>query len=288
MLRAIERVVILACGTSWHAGWWEVPDRRTGARAVEVDYSSEFRYRHPIIDAKTLAIVITQSGETAGHARRAARSEAAGRAIDCDLQRRRQHGHARGRRHVYTHAGPRLAWRRPRRSPVSWSRCICWPCHRQARGRCDPDARKRDRGLEQLPVAIEHALEVERRDQGAVSDAAHHRDFLYLGRGINYPIALEGALKLKEISTSTPRVPGRRDEARADRVHRRRPAGGGAGGRDEVFEKALGNIQEAKARGARMIVVTNASQANVFDGCSDPSRDVVLTVPDAHPCCCRS
>jgi glucosamine--fructose-6-phosphate aminotransferase (isomerizing) len=121
--------------------------------------------------------------------------------------------------------------------------------------------------LEQLPVGIEQVLKMNDRIKALSAAVQHHRDFLYLGRGINYPIALEGALKLKEISYIHAEGIRRGDEARTDRAHRRGSAGGRAGAGDEVFEKSLGNIQEAKARGARMIVVTNASQAATFDGC---------------------
>ena len=111
-----------------------------------------------------------------------------------------------------------------------------------------------------------------------------HRDFLYLGRGINYPIALEGALKLKEISYihAEGYPAGEMKHGPIALIDEDLPVVAVAAD-DGVFEKALGNIQEAKARGARMIVVTNASKAGAFEGLLDPKRDVVLTVPDAHP-----
>ncbi len=112
-----------------------------------------------------------------------------------------------------------------------------------------------------------------------------HRDFLYLGRGINYPIALEGALKLKEISYihAEGYPAGEMKHGPIALIDEDLPVVAVAAD-DGVFEKALGNIQEAKARGARMIVVTNASKAGApSSGLLDPRRDVVLTVPDAHP-----
>ena len=115
-------------------------------------------------------------------------------------------------------------------------------------------------------------------------ELAEHRDFLYLGRGINYPIALEGALKLKEISYihAEGYPAGEMKHGPIALIDEDLPVVAVAAD-DEVFEKALGNIQEAKARGARMIVVTSVSQLKAFDGLLDPGRDVLLTVPDAHP-----
>ena len=111
-----------------------------------------------------------------------------------------------------------------------------------------------------------------------------HRDFLYLGRGINYPIALEGALKLKEISYihAEGYPAGEMKHGPIALIDEDLPVVAVAAD-DEVFEKALGNIQEAKARGARMIVVTSASKEPAFEGLLDPARDVILAVPDAHP-----
>jgi len=155
----------------------------------------------------------------------------------------------------------------------------------QARGALDADrARTLIAQLEQLPVGIEQALRIDDRIRELAERVHQHRDFLYLGRGINYPIALEGALKLKEISYihAEGYPAGEMKHGPIALIDEDLPVVAVAAD-DGVFEKALGNIQEAKARGARMIVVTNASKASVFEGLLDPGRDVVLTVPDAHP-----
>ncbi len=112
----------------------------------------------------------------------------------------------------------------------------------------------------------------------------HNSDFLYLGRGINYPIALEGALKLKEISYihAEGYPAGEMKHGPIALIDEDLPIVALAAD-DGVFEKTLGNIQEAKARGGRIIVVTSASRTRAFDEILDPARDVVLTVPDAHP-----
>jgi glucosamine--fructose-6-phosphate aminotransferase (isomerizing) len=155
----------------------------------------------------------------------------------------------------------------------------------QARGTLAADrARVIVEQLEQLPVGIEHALQADAQIKAIAERLHQHRDFLYLGRGINYPIALEGALKLKEISYihAEGYPAGEMKHGPIALIDEDLPVVAIAA-KDEVFEKALGNIQEAKARGAQMIVVTNASQTAAFEGLLDPARDVILTVPDAHP-----
>jgi len=286
-LRAIERIVILACGTSWHSGLVGKFLIEEMARVpVEVDYSSEFRYRHPIVDSKTLAIVITQSGETAdtlGALREAKRLGARSIAI-CNVVGSMATREADGT--VYTHAGPEIGV-----ASTKAFTCQLVALHllaiaiAQARDTLPVDRAKQIIAqLEQLPVQIEQVLKTNDAIRTLSAAVQHHHDFLYLGRGINYPIALEGALKLKEISYihAEGYPAGEMKHGPIALIDEDLPVVALAAG-DEVFEKALGNIQEAKARGARMIVVTNASQAKAFDGLLDPNRDVVLTVPDAHP-----
>ena len=286
-LRAIDRVVILACGTSWHAGLVGKFLIEELARVrVEVDYSSEFRYRHPIIDDKTLTVVITQSGETAdtlGALREAKRLGAKSIAI-CNVVGSMATREADGT--VYTHAGPEIGV-----ASTKAFTCQLVALHLlaiaigQARGTLPADrARTIIHGLEQLPVGIEQALKLDATIKALSKKLHEHRDFLYLGRGINYPIALEGALKLKEISYihAEGYPAGEMKHGPIALIDEDLPVVALASD-DEVFEKALGNIQEAKARGAQMIVVTNASKAKSFEGMLDTKRDVILSVPDAHP-----
>src|SRR4029078_5523312 len=136
----------------------------------------------------------------------------------------------------------------------------------------------------QLPNLIEQTLKASSSIDKVAERFYARKDFLFLGRGINYPIALVGALKLKEISYihAEGYPAGEMKHGPIALIDEDLPVVALAAG-DEVFEKALRNIEEAKARGARMIVVTNASQAKTFDGLLDAARDVVITVPDAHP-----
>jgi glucosamine--fructose-6-phosphate aminotransferase (isomerizing) len=286
-LRAIDRIIILACGTSWHAGLVGKFLIEEIARVrVEVDYSSEFRYRHPIVDEKTLVVVITQSGETAdtlGGLREAKQLGAKSIAI-CNVVGSMATREADGT--VYTHAGPEIgvASTKAFTSQLVALHLLAIALG-QARGTLEPERAKRlISELEQLPVHIEHALKVDKKIKALAEALHHHRDFLYLGRGINYPIALEGALKLKEISYihAEGYPAGEMKHGPIALIDEDLPVVAIAAD-DEVFEKSLGNIQEAKARGARMIVVTTESRAPMFDGMLDAARDVVIAVPDAHP-----
>jgi glucosamine--fructose-6-phosphate aminotransferase (isomerizing) len=138
-------------------------------------------------------------------------------------------------------------------------------------------------GLDQLPVLIEQALKTDQRIQAIAKRFYQRSDFLYLGRGINYPIALEGALKLKEISYihAEGYPAGEMKHGPIALIDEQLPVVALIP-HDAVFEKMMGNIQEAKARGGTIIVVTTASLANGFsDVLSD--TDEVIVVPDTDP-----
>jgi glucosamine--fructose-6-phosphate aminotransferase (isomerizing) len=286
-LQSVDRVIILACGTSWHAGLVGKFLIEELARVpVEVDYSSEFRYRRPLVDHRTLAVVITQSGETAdtlGALREAKQLGARSVAI-CNVVGSMATREADGT--VYTHAGPEIgvASTKAFTSQLVALHLLAIALG-QARETLPPDrARTLIEQLEQLPVSLEHTLRNDDEVKRLSALVQHHRDFLYLGRGVNYPIALEGALKLKEISYihAEGYPAGEMKHGPIALIDEDLPVVAVAAD-DGVFDKALGNIQEAKARGGRIIVVTNASKAPAFEGLLDPARDVVLTVPDAHP-----
>jgi glucosamine--fructose-6-phosphate aminotransferase (isomerizing) len=286
-LASAERIVILACGTSWHAGLVGKFLIEDLARVpVEVDYSSEFRYRQPIIDERTLVVVITQSGETAdtlGALREAKRLGARSVAI-CNVVGSMATREADGT--IYTHAGPEIgvASTKAFTSQLVALHLLAVALG-QARGTLTPEsARPFLEALDRLPVGLEGALKTNAAVEALAKQVYHHRDFLYLGRGINYPIALEGALKLKEISYihAEGYPAGEMKHGPIALIDEDLPVVAVAA-EDGVFEKSLGNIQEAKARGARVIAVTNVSKVAAFEGILDPKRDVVLTVPDAHP-----
>jgi len=284
---SVERIVILACGTSWHAGLVGKFLIEELARVpVEVDYSSEFRYREPIVNDRTLAIVITQSGETADTlgALREAKSRHARSIAICNVVGSMATREADGT--VYTHAGPEIgvASTKAFTSQLVALHLLAIAMG-QARGTLSTDAtRPLLHELDQLPLRMEQALKLNDQIKKLAGALYQHRDFLYLGRGINYPIALEGALKLKEISYihAEGYPAGEMKHGPIALIDDDLPVVALAAD-DVVFEKAISNIQEAKSRGGRVIVVTNASKRRAFDEIVDASKDVVLDVPDAHP-----
>jgi glucosamine--fructose-6-phosphate aminotransferase (isomerizing) len=284
---AIDRVVILACGTSWHAGLvGKFLIEELGRIPVEVDYSSEFRYREPIVNDRTLAIVITQSGETADTlgALREAKSRGANSIAICNVVGSMATREATGT--VYTHAGPEIgvASTKAFTSQLVALHLLAIAIG-QARGTLSPDAaRPLIHELDQLPLRMEEALKLAGPIKKLAAALHHHRDFLYLGRGINYPIALEGALKLKEISYihAEGYPAGEMKHGPIALIDDDLPVVAIAAN-DVVFDKAISNIQEAKSRGGQVIVVTNASKRRAVDEILDDRKDVVLEVPDAHP-----
>jgi glucosamine--fructose-6-phosphate aminotransferase (isomerizing) len=259
--RAIERVVLVACGTSWHAAMLaRTMIERLAGLPAEVDLASEFRYRDALVDPRTLVVAISQSGETADTigAVKAARLKgcpilAITNVVGSALARE-----ATGV--LQMHAGPEIGVA----STKAFSTMIVagyllalWLGRR--RGALTPDeTTKRLHDLIEVPRLVEQTLALD----GAIAELARQlsgaRDFLYLGRGLQYPIALEGALKLKEISY----------------IH----AEGYAGGemkhgpialiadqlpvvalvpRDSSYERMLGNMEEVRARDGMLIAITH-------------------------------
>jgi glutamine---fructose-6-phosphate transaminase (isomerizing) len=286
-LAGIERVVILACGTSWHSalvGKFLIEE--VARLPVEVDYGSEYRYRRPIVSARTLAVAITQSGETAdtlGALREAKRLGARSVTI-CNVVGSMATRESDGT--VYTHAGPEIgvASTKAFTSQLVALHLLALALG-QARGSTSSElAKVLVRELDQLPIRIEEVLKIDAAIEDLSSTIQHRRDALYLGRGINYPIALEGALKLKEISYihAEGYPAGEMKHGPIALIEEDLPVVVLAAN-DGLFEKVVGNIQEAKARGGRIIAVTNRSNTKALAHVLTPGKDVLLEVPDAHP-----
>jgi glucosamine--fructose-6-phosphate aminotransferase (isomerizing) len=201
--RRYTSIKIAACGTSWHAGIAGKYMIEQLARVnVDVDYASEFRYRNPVIDKDTLLIVISQSGETADTI--AALREVKERDCDvlsiCNVQGSMITREADGT--ILTHAGPEIGVASTKAFTAQMIALYLFGLYLgQLRGTLTPEeSQHHARQLAELPVKMEHLL----NDADAIEDLSKEffrsTDFLYLGRGINFPIALEGALKLKELS----------------------------------------------------------------------------------------
>jgi glutamine---fructose-6-phosphate transaminase (isomerizing) len=201
--KAFDRVIVAACGTSWHAGLAGKYMLEQLARVpVEVDYASEFRYRDPVIDERTLLVVISQSGETADTiaALREAKERGAKILSICNVQGSMITRESDGT--ILTHAGPEIGVASTKAFTSQMVALYILALHLgQLRGVLSADeARGHAQQLAELPVKLEHLLSESDEIEELAREFHRANDFLYLGRGINFPIALEGALKLKEIS----------------------------------------------------------------------------------------
>jgi len=284
-LAAIEKVTILACGTSWHAGLvGKFMIEKLARVPVDVDYGSEYRYRQPIADTKTLAVVITQSGETADTlaALREAKREGTPSVAVCNVMGSMATREAAGT--IYTHAGPEIgvASTKAFTSQLVALYLLALKLAR-ARGAMGAGAAvPHVAALLQLPQLLEQTLRLAPQMETIAQAIACRTDALFLGRGINYPIALEGALKLKEISYihAEGYPAGEMKHGPIALIDERMPvvvlAPHGC-----LFEKMIGNIQEAKARGASIVALTNAAGAAPLESILDASRDFVVDMPAA-------
>jgi glutamine---fructose-6-phosphate transaminase (isomerizing) len=285
-LRDIERIVILACGTSWHSALVGKFLFETLARVpVDVDYGSEYRYRDPIVSKNTLAVVITQSGETADTlaALREGRKKGARSIAICNVVGSMATRETDGT--VYTHAGPEIGVASTKAFTTQIVALHLLAMYLgQIRGTLTPEAtRPHVDGLSQLPLLIEHTLKCEPITEEIAKRFYQRSDFLYLGRGINYPIALEGALKLKEISYihAEGYPAGEMKHGPIALIDEKMPVVTIAP-HDHVFEKMIGNIQEAKARGGSVIALTTEGHESIRT-LLDPAQDFLIEVPETHP-----
>ncbi|PYM41016.1 MAG: glutamine--fructose-6-phosphate transaminase (isomerizing) [Candidatus Rokuibacteriota bacterium] len=291
-VKALERVVFVACGTAFHAATLgRTMVERLAGLGAEVDLASEFRYRDAIVGPETLVVAISQSGETADTlgAVKAARLKgcpilAITNVVGSALARE-----ATGV--LYMHAGPEIGVA----STKAFATMIVavyllglW-LGRQRNAITTEEVKKRIHDLVEIPRLIEKTLELDGQIMALARELAHARDFLYLGRGLQYPIALEGALKLKEISY----------------IHAEGYAGGemkhgpialiadelpvvALAVRDGSYERMLGNIEEVRARDGLVVAVAHTGDRNVASKakhvigvppCADLLAPLVTVVP---------
>jgi glucosamine--fructose-6-phosphate aminotransferase (isomerizing) len=280
-LRAVDKIVLLACGTSWHAaliGQFMIEE--LAKVDVEVDYGSEYRYRNPIVSPTTLAVAITQSGETADTlaALREAKGKGARSLSICNVVGSMATREADGT--IYTHAGPEIGVASTKAFTTQLVALYLFALKLAevrntltAAERCD-----RIKTLMQLPQLLESTLKTAKAIEEVAARFHNRRDFLYLGRGINYPIALEGALKLKEISYihAEGYPAGEMKHGPIALIDEQMPVVALAT-HDHVFEKMLGNIQEVKARGGSIIAITTDDDQTLHELLGD--QDNVVAVP---------
>src|SRR5687768_17543886 len=281
-LRAINKITLLACGTSWHAalvGKFMIEE--LAKVAVEVDYGSEYRYRNPIIDNKSLAVAITQSGETADTlaALREAKAKGARSLSICNVVGSMATREAEGT--IYTHAGPEIGVASTKAFTTQLVALYLFALKLAEVRNTMTQAERCEHinALMQLPKVLEETLKTSKEIEEIAAKFYNRSDFLYLGRGINYPIALEGALKLKEISYihAEGYPAGEMKHGPIALIDERMPVVAIAPD-DHVFEKMLGNVQEAKARGGSVIAVTNDGDSRL-SAILDATHDVVLSMP---------
>jgi glucosamine--fructose-6-phosphate aminotransferase (isomerizing) len=201
-LREIGRLIILGCGTSWHAGLiGEYLIEEHARIPVEVEYASEFRYRNPVVEDDTTVLVISQSGETADTLaamreaqRRGSRALGIVNVVGSTIARESDGG-------VYIHAGPEIgvASTKAFTGQVSVLALLTLALGRQRAMGSELGVRVA-RELDSIPAKMETMLERSDAIHAIAEAYSHHNNFLYLGRGYQFPVALEGALKLKEIS----------------------------------------------------------------------------------------
>ncbi len=285
-LAKVENVTIIACGTSWHAGL--VGKYLIEALAhlpVETDYGSEYRYRDPIVGEKTLAIVITQSGETADTlaALREAKRKGARAISICNVVGSMATRESDGT--VYTHAGPEIGVASTKAFTSQLVALHLLALYlAQVRGTLGAEQmRQQIDYLLQLPTLVDQALRVSSLVDEIARRYYSRRDFLFLGRGMNYPIALEGALKLKEISYihAEGYPAGEMKHGPIALIDEQMPVVA-ISPRDHVFEKMVGNIQEVKARGGSVIALTTGRD-ELVETLLDTEHDSIISLPDAPP-----
>jgi glutamine---fructose-6-phosphate transaminase (isomerizing) len=278
-LQTVQRMVIVACGTSWHAaltgkflieGHCRIP--------VEIDIASEFRYRKPVIDAHTLVMVISQSGETADTlaALREAKKLGAMNLAICNVLDSSIARDATGV--IYTHAGPEIGVASTKAFVTQLTALYLFTIRLgRAIGRLNvAQGQQMIADLKKVPELLEQALKLNDQTEKIARQYMNARDFLYLGRGRNFPIALEGALKLKEISY----------------IHAEGyPAGEMKHGpialidenvpvvvlvpKNSTYEKTVSNMEEVIARSGRVIALCSQGDQEVRD-----KAEVTLELPE--------
>ncbi|MGH7834594.1 MAG: glutamine--fructose-6-phosphate transaminase (isomerizing) [Candidatus Binatia bacterium] len=288
----VGKIHIVACGTAWHAGLVGkfLLEELTGI-PTEVDYGSEFRYRAPLLDSNSLLLLVSQSGETAdtlaaidiGRAKRA-KVISICNVVDSSIARKSDGV-------FYTHAGPEMsvASTKAFTTQLTALYLLAVGLGRKRGSLQRNQAGKLLRDLMSLPQHIEEALKLEVEIEKVVHDLGEARDFLYLGRGINYPIALEGALKLKEISYihAEGYPAGEMKHGPIALIDEKMPVVVLIP-KDRHFQKTVGNLKEVRSRGGKIVALTDEKNTGIEDDAhgviaipktSHFLTPIVLTIP---------
>jgi glutamine---fructose-6-phosphate transaminase (isomerizing) len=279
-VRRVNRIHLVACGTAWHAcliGKFMLEE--IAQIPAEVDYGSEFRYRSPLMDPRSLLLMVSQSGETADTLaaveiarRKKAKVLSICNVVDSSIPRKSDGV-------LYTHAGPEIsvASTKAFTTQVTALYLLAVALGRRRGTLSSPQAKKFLADLMHLPHWIEETLKLGGEVEALARDLMNNSDFLYLGRGINYPIALEGALKLKEISYihAEGYPAGEMKHGPIALIDEKMPVVVLLP-RDRYFEKTLSNLKEVESRGGKVIILTDEKTIP-----AEISAFGVLTVPKA-------
>ena len=261
-LKKIDRVCIVACGTAWHAALvTKFYIEKFAKIPVEVDYGSEFRYREALVDERTLFIVVSQSGETADTlgslnlaAEKGASTMAVCNVVGSSITRKAKNV-------IYTYAGPEISVASTKAFSTQLAVGYLLALYLgQLRGVLSPEQMKqRVSDLLHLPAALTHALGTDRQVEKIARKYGRSEHFLYLGRNLLYPVALEGALKLKEISyVHAEGYPaGEMKHGPIALINEETPVVVVFGHDGINYEKTMSNLMEVEARGGRIIAVTD-------------------------------
>ncbi|HEV8533623.1 MAG TPA: glutamine--fructose-6-phosphate transaminase (isomerizing) [Methylomirabilota bacterium] len=278
IVERLQRVVLVACGTSYHAalvGRFLI--ERLAGISAEVDLGSEYRYRDAVLGPETLVVALSQSGETADTlgAVKAAREKGAPIVGITNVV-----GSALAREStglLYTHAGPEIGVASSKTFTVTLTACYLLALWLGRRRGAIPaeDGRKHIQGLLELPRLLERVLESEPAIAELARDLAGYKNFLFLGRGIHYPMALEGALKLKELSYlhAEGYPAGEMKHGPIALIDDGMPVVALAP-RDGSYDRMMGTIEEVRAREGRVIALAHEGDREIV---ARVSR--VLTVP---------
>jgi glucosamine--fructose-6-phosphate aminotransferase (isomerizing) len=281
-----KRIHIVACGTSWHSGLVGKFILENAAHIpVEVDYGSEYRYRDPIVDAETLVIGVTQSGETADTiaGMQEAKSKGAKLITICNVI-----GAAATRMSdgvIYTNAGPEIGVASTKAFTTQLTAFYLLSLYvRMLRGDDKDDIRYAMHELSVIPHKIEHLLKTQEKHIEQLAHKYHRsQDFLFLGRGVHYPIALEGALKLKEISYihAEGYPAGEMKHGPIALIDENMPIVSVAT-HTPVYDKVASNLQEVKARDGKLIVICDEGD-DEMKKLADDSIEIPWTIEPLQP-----
>jgi glucosamine--fructose-6-phosphate aminotransferase (isomerizing) len=272
----VKKIFIVACGTSWHAGLvGKYMFEELAAISTEVDIASEFRYRSPLVGEGDLLIAITQSGETADTlaAMREAKKRGATVIVICNVVGSTASREADGI--IYTHAGPEIGVASTKAFTAQLAALYLFGLYfASLLGKLSLDGiKKRLADLVHIPALVERCLEEDAGIERIAKQYFKSSDFLYLGRGPNFPVALEGALKLKEISYihAEGYPAGEMKHGPIALIDDKMPVVVLAG-RNAVYDKILSNIEEVKARGGIVIGI-------ITDGDTEIISKVTQAIP---------